>query len=307
MKQFITKKTSCPVCGGSDSIYDGVPRTSSITKYLLKNHFAVLKCAHCGFYYVYPEIKFSREEWASLYGNAYFEPIMTQWWLKKRQRDRKQRLDWLEQTIHPQKIINYLEIGCGEGFVLIDALARGWKVQGVDIQDLRIDRAKNDNISFIKGDLLEINFPENSYDSIYIDSALEHVPSPMLYLKEVKRILRPGGVVYIGVPNEDCLINVAKMLFYKTKKNHAVSVNLRPFVSPYHINGFTKKSLKEALYKVGFETFLYRNFAGHYGWLKHRVFTRPFLLEFLVLPIHLLAIPLRKQVYLEAICVNPKK
>ncbi len=73
------------------------------------------------------------------------------------------------------------------------------------------------------------------------------------------------------------------------------------------MSSFTKKSLKEALYKGGFGTFLYRNFAGNYGRLKHRVFTKPFLLEFAALPIHLLAIPLSKQVYLEAIRVNRKK
>lgn len=297
----------CPICESAKYQLDGIGRSSSTVAELLRHEYQVLKCSDCSFYYVYPEIDFSKEEWANLYTNEYFEPAMTKWWSKKRASDRKQRLDWLEQTISPDKIRDFLEIGCGQGFVLVDALTRGWRVHGTDIQDNRIDLAKNDAISFVKGELLKIGFDNDSFDSIYMDSILEHVQHPVMYLEEIRRILRPGGVLYVGVPNEASLANDVKEIIFRGFQRKDISVRLKPFVSPYHINGFTKTSLKKAFQKAGFKIVIFRNFAGHYDWLKHRAFSRPFFIGLGLLPFHLLAILLRKQVYLEAVVVKPVK
>lgn len=72
-------------------------------------------------------------------------------------------------------------------------------------------------------------------------------------------------------------------------------------MSPYHVNGFTKKSLTVAALQSGFEVVKIRTFGGQYEILKFGAFTKPFLINLLLLPSHLLAIPMRKQTYLEVL------
>jgi len=48
-----------------------------------------------------------------------------------------------------------------------------------------------------------------------------------------------------------------------------------------------------------------RNFAGEYDWRKHKAFTRGFFIQLFLLPIHLLAIPLGKRIYLDVIARKP--
>ena len=225
---------------------------------------------------------------------------MTCWWARKRNKDRIQRLDRLQEYYH-RNINKFLDVGCGEGYVLIEALRRNWVTYGLDISDNRIDSAKDKRITFLKGDIFQASFPNDFFDCIYMDSVLEHVLDPIRHLSEIRRILRKGGVLYIGVPNEDCLFNDIRKLLYILSDRRKLSVHLKPFESPYHIIGFTKESLTKALDKTGFEIVRFRNFGGEYEWRKYKFFTEPFFMHLCLLPLHLVAIPLKKRIYIDAI------
>lgn len=289
----------CPICDNEQFEVIGKPQIPPEIRTLIKENYQVLKCKACHFYYVSPPITFSNAEWTKFYNEKYFGE-MTIWWARRRERDRKNRLNRLE-TLAKRKITNFLDLGCGEGYVLLEAAKRGWKAYGVDISDNRGGFARREDISFIQGDIFQARFPSNSFDCVYVDSVLEHVANPIAFLNELNRIIKNGGVLYIGVPNEDALFNDVKKFFYFILGKRRITSRLKPFVSPFHINGFTKKSLLMAALKANFKVVRFRNFGGQYEFLKFRIFSGPFLINVLLLPIHLIAIMIRRQIYLEVI------
>jgi SAM-dependent methyltransferase len=69
-------------------------------------------------------------------------------------------------------------------------------------QKVAIARADPDLSPFIwQGDLEEIPFESSSFDAALMNEVLEHVPDEMRVLKEVHRILKPGGILFVFSPN----------------------------------------------------------------------------------------------------------
>ena len=52
-------------------------------------------------------------------------------------------------------------------------------------------------VFFIRGDVQDLPFKENSFDIVYCRYILEHVPDPLRVLKEARRVLKPGGKLFI--------------------------------------------------------------------------------------------------------------
>jgi SAM-dependent methyltransferase len=294
----VNRENNCPICGSTKKISVGRPRISKLAEEFIRKDYRVVMCNNCCFYFVDPEIDFTNDEWTRLYGEEYFGR-QTAWHKKERLRNLKNRLDRIQQKSN-NKIKDFLDVGCGEGFALIEANGRGWNASGIDIADNRILNAKNERVKFIKSSLLEAKFSPDSFDAVYMDSVLEHVINPFEYLKELYKILKPGGILYIGLPNEDSLFNDFRKLIFRLTEKNKISEKINPFVSPYHVVGFTRESLKIAAEKAAFEIINIRNFAARFEFRKYSAFSRGFWVHFLTLPVDLAAILLRKEVYLEA-------
>ena len=256
----------------------------------------VVKCKNCNTYFVSPSIDLTNEGWKFLYDENYF-PQMSKWYEKNRAKDRKERFDKLALFFN-KTVNNFLDVGCGEGHCLVEAEKRGWKSHGVDISDHRIEMAKNNTIQFKNSTLTQSNYPDNHFDIIYLDSVLEHVLNPLDYLNEIRRILKKGGLLYIGVPNEDSLLNDFKKVFYWISRNK-VAAKLKPFETPYHVVGFNEKSIKFALSLAHFDIREIRNFACRYEFMRAKPFSKAFFHALALFPIYILAILFRKEVYLE--------
>jgi len=289
----------CPVCGSDKIVFVGRPQVSQAAKPFVRENYMTAKCNNCIFYFIHPEIELTQDEWSVLYGEGYF-PSNPAWWDRKRAEHRQKRLGFLEQFAIG-KVNRILDIGCGEGNILIDAFSRGWEAHGLDIYDNRTNEAKRSEIFFKDGNLLDAAYPDNHFDCVYLDSVLEHLIDPLTHIKEINRILRPGGTFYIGVPNENSLFNDIRRLAFTIKGKGKIAVRIQPFKTPFHVSGFTSKSLKKILTDNNFDIPRFSIFAGEYEWLKHKPFTRGFLLNFMMLPVHLLAIPLNKRIYIDTI------
>jgi len=99
-----------------------------------------------------------------------------------------------------------LSIGSGSGDELDVAMARGWSVEGFDVDPVATSRlARRLGVPVYSGNLTSVPLPTAAYDCIYMDQVLEHPKEPAPYLQLSRRILKPTGVVYIGVPNIDSL------------------------------------------------------------------------------------------------------
>jgi SAM-dependent methyltransferase len=93
---------------------------------------------------------------------------------------------------------------------------------------------------------------ENAFDVIYLAAVLEHLYDPVLCLKRIRRALRPGGLVFIDVPNE-CSIRAKLGNLYMRLRGRDWVVNLSPTFPPFHVVGFCPGSLKRALSEARIE------------------------------------------------------
>jgi SAM-dependent methyltransferase len=132
-----------------------------------------------------------------------------------------------------------------------------------------------------------------------MDSVLEHVPDPLVTVMELKRILKPGGVMLFIVPNEDSMINSFTKFCYAITFNNKKYGKIKPFISPYHINGFNKGSLRVLFEKAALQMIFIRSFGGSYAfWKAHKTFSKQYFIELFSYPVGLLSIIAGRQVQL---------
>jgi ubiquinone/menaquinone biosynthesis C-methylase UbiE len=114
----------------------------------------------------------------------------------------------------PEKGGRFLDIGCGTGWAVrytAGLVGEGGEACGIDISPKMIERAKaksrdDGNIHFYQADAEEIPFEDGFFDSIICTNSFHHYLHPSSVLNEVRRVLKPGGRVYIMDPSADSFI-----------------------------------------------------------------------------------------------------
>jgi SAM-dependent methyltransferase len=97
----------------------------------------------------------------------------------------------------------FLDVGCSLGFFL-DGVRQtsGWQVYGVEISAEAAGFAREKlNLDVRCGNLESLDYPDSFFDFLHVNNVLEHVKDPSGFLKECRRLLRPGGRMYLSVPN----------------------------------------------------------------------------------------------------------
>lgn len=133
------------------------------------------------------------------------------WWrhLDSVKRDKKRRKQ--ERKVYkgvltlldivPERKI--LDIACGWGELLVQAKEFGLEVSGIDISPHAIKLAKkriqNGDLKVARAEKLP--YQNNSFDYIVCVGSLEHFDSPKKALSEMSRVIKPGGKIFIRVPN----------------------------------------------------------------------------------------------------------
>lgn len=97
--------------------------------------------------------------------------------------------------------LRVLDVGCGFGDLLIYLKSRGCQALGVDLDPRAAQQAAQYGVEIRTGELRELQVPAGSIDVAVMCHSLEHVPDPSTELRELARVVRPGGRVHIAVPN----------------------------------------------------------------------------------------------------------
>jgi ubiquinone/menaquinone biosynthesis C-methylase UbiE len=100
--------------------------------------------------------------------------------------------------------IHVLDCGCGSGAITLGLAqaVRPGQVTGIDVAAVEIERGWRraqeeavDNARFEVGNVCDLGFPDRSFDVVFAHNVLEHVGEPGRALKEMRRVLKLGGIV----------------------------------------------------------------------------------------------------------------
>lgn len=96
-----------------------------------------------------------------------------------------------------------LDIGSGAGFDAKYFSEKGYVVTSIDLADKLLDVAKEiaPKVDFVKMDMREMTFQDNSFDGVWASASILHLPKSeaLLVIKDIKRILKGGGVFFLGL------------------------------------------------------------------------------------------------------------
>ena len=150
----------------------------------------------------------------------------------------------------PQGSKRILDLGCGNSAKLVEFHQRGYEVWGVDVgvDAIRLCKELLPQGHFIQGELQDTGLPDGHFNYIRIDNALEHIPNPKEVTRECSRLLCEGGQLMVYVPH-------GRSLSTRLMKGNSISAWI-----PFHLQLFTRKSLRQLLAKAGFvdiRTYMY--------------------------------------------------
>ncbi len=95
-----------------------------------------------------------------------------------------------------------LDLGCGDGAVAQQILGLGIQMHGIDIASEQLKLAAKRGIQIKEGDFQkELPYKDESYDVVFAGEVIEHIVDPRLFVTEVNRILKPGGLFVVSSPN----------------------------------------------------------------------------------------------------------
>ena len=105
---------------------------------------------------------------------------------------------------HLEPGLRVLDVGCGPGTISM-GLARAvepGELHGIDKEESQIEMARaavsaggHGNAAFQTGDVTDLPFEDDSFDDAHCHALLMHVPATQAVLAEVKRVLKPGGII----------------------------------------------------------------------------------------------------------------
>jgi ubiquinone/menaquinone biosynthesis C-methylase UbiE len=137
-----------------------------------------------------------------------------------------------------------LDVGCGNGIFLSMVLNKfDVEVSGIDISPGMIEKSKEllDSRADLKvGDSEHLPWNDGSFDVVTCSASFHHYPNPELVLKEMRRVLRPDGILMIADPfTSDELLRFFANILIKFSKSGDVKI-------------YSQKEMQELLEKCGF-------------------------------------------------------
>ena len=134
-----------------------------------------------------------------------------------------------------------LDIGCSDGLYL-----RKFSPDSVGIEQMPelAEAARHDGLNVIQGDLFEAlsSLDDSNFDAVLFSHVMEHLENPILALREINRVLKPGGMLVLGLPTEN---NIFRLTFGHDyfDGTHLYAFSVRNADKLLELNGFTSRNV----------------------------------------------------------------
>jgi len=247
-EQVRWQRVSCAFCGGNETKFFNHEGWPWPTEYV--------RCGHCGLIFLQPRPKLDAVVLTHLYDNAaplvneYVNPqqIAVESIEPKHWRRYADSLDTI-CAVHPEAGV-LVDVGTGNGLLMILAIKRGWQAIGIDVSDSRAQVCrKNFGLDVRTGTLEAVRLPAESADAVAMRHVVEHVEDPVGLLLEGRRVLRPGGILLVEVPNPKAIELVFRRLLTRMKLRRT---KWPGNVVPWHLFEFPPVCLAKKAVELGF-------------------------------------------------------
>jgi 2-polyprenyl-3-methyl-5-hydroxy-6-metoxy-1,4-benzoquinol methylase len=225
--------TPCPLCAA----------TSWRSPFLLKS-YTLVECASCRLLYVRDRLR--EEEMTRFYGEHYFSSSdeLSQGYSDYQQMgiERKATFNGYLKRILPylRRREQVLDIGCGYGYFLNAARTHFRKLAGNDLSRealQQVDPAFDTQCGQFRADL----YPQHFADLVMMCDFVEHLYHPVDFLREVRKVLHPEGILCLVTPNRNSLLS-------RVSGKRWVSFKL-----PEHICYYDPETITRLLAETGFQ------------------------------------------------------
>jgi SAM-dependent methyltransferase len=133
-----------------------------------------------------------------------------------------------------------LDAGCGDGYFLYQARRQGWDVLGLEVNPAAVASAQKAGLPVRLGDLSSTDLEAGAFDFVRLWHVLEHVPDPVLTLRQARRLLAPQGRLIVGVPD------------FASPLRRLFGPRWSGLQLPYHLHHFDSVTLRATLEAAGY-------------------------------------------------------
>ena len=141
-----------------------------------------------------------------------------------------------------------LEVGCSMGYFLEAAVNEGWRAVGLEASSHAVQHCRGNGFEAYQSDAAGMKEMGLVFDVVVMKHVLEHFPDPVECLQQYHSLLKPGGLLFIEIPNAGYYkgnILKEKYKFYRLE-----------YAAAQHFYYFTPENLKQLLEKTGFDVLL---------------------------------------------------
>lgn len=258
--------TACPICSENrgDELWPG-------------DGWAMIRCAGCGLVYENPRI--TPQGLRARYQGGHTGrrlPDAPDWreYLhpeKLPERQVSDYVDSLDAVMRHVKSGRILDIGVSNGFFLFFARKAGFETTGVDIAEEMVQACRAQlGLDVRLGTLEECGFEDDAFDVVVARHVMEHIPDLASFWTEVRRVLRPDGLLAIEVPN------IAGWSYRMRDLKHRVGLGKPMWAKMYlpeHIYFFSPRTLRRLADRHGFDVVEWETYSSRkrYGPLAYRL------------------------------------
>jgi 2-polyprenyl-3-methyl-5-hydroxy-6-metoxy-1,4-benzoquinol methylase len=147
---------------------------------------------------------------------------------------------WLDDWQKYRQTGALLDVGCGMGHLLEVARDRGWRACGTEFSPEAVQTCQDKDLDVRLGSLAAARFDDATFDVVTWIEVVEHILNPLEDVEQIRRVLRPGGVVYVTTPN---FAGLTRLILGPGT----------PFIEyPEHLSYYTPRTLRALFRRAGF-------------------------------------------------------